>query len=97
MTRHEFTKDTRDLYTSLVLGLYDCPEMILPNADLISGLAAGTIDAIRQAFKEGLVVFMCPDLMEQLDGISAAEDEVEFRITHNGKTIGVVINSEVQW
>jgi hypothetical protein len=97
MKRHEFTKDTHDLYTSFVLGLYDCPEMVLPNADLISAIAEGDMDGIRQAFRNGMVVFMCPDLMDKLDTIAAINDEVEFRITHHDKTIGVVINSEVQW
>ena len=98
MTRHEFTKDTRELYTDLVLGLYDSPVFLEDDkiTGYLIGFATGNMLDIREAFGDSLVPMMCPDLMDQLEKLPP-DDEVEFRITHNGKTIGVVINSEVDW
>ena len=96
MTRHEFTKDTRYLYESLAIGVYDCPENFRVASPLLEALAFGNIEEIRQGFAEGMIGFMAPDLMMSLSDLPS-DDEVEIRVTHNGKTIGVVIDSEIAW
>ena len=94
--RHEYTKNTNELYSALVEGLYEVPEMIRPNVDLIEGLSEGNFDVIREGFRGGMVPFLVPDLMEELDNHPPL-DEVEFRIVHNGKTIGIIVDKDCQW
>ena len=96
MTRHEFTKDTRYLYEALSAGLYDCPECFRAAQPLMESLCLGDMFGIRQGFRDGMIGMMAPDLMAGLDELPK-DDEVEIRITHNGKTIGIVIDSEITW
>ena len=97
MTRHEFTKDTRYLYEALSAGLYDCPECFRTAAPLLEALCLGDMEGIRQGFRDGAIGMMAPDLMATLDEILKDDDEVEIRVTHLGKTIGIAINSEITW
>jgi len=96
MKRHEFTKDTRYLYLNLMESGYDCPETLEVTTSLLKDLSNGRIDGIRDGFMNGFIPMMAPDLMPFLDELPD-NDEIELRITHNGKTIGIVINSEITW
>lgn len=97
MKRHEITVTTQELYTAFAQSLFDCPEVMDGSVvDTLRALAHGNMDGIRKAFTDGYVPMMAPQHMEFLDSL-LAEDEVEFRVTHRGTTIGVVINSEVHW
>jgi len=96
MKRHEFTKDTRYLYNSLAESSYDCPGSFPVSFPILQALAEGDMEGIRQAFRDGMVAMMAPDLMPVLDEIPDGE-EIEIRITHERKTIGIVINSEITW
>jgi hypothetical protein len=96
MKRHEFTKDTRYLYTALMECSFDCPETFPVTFPILKALAEGDMEGIRQAFCDGMVAMMAPDLMPALEEIPDGE-EIEIRITHERKTIGIVIDSEITW
>jgi hypothetical protein len=96
MKRHEFTKNTRYLYLALAEAAYDCPEHHRVVSHLLESLSGGNMEGIRQGFRDGFIPMMAPDLMPFLDELPK-EDEIEIRINHDGKTIGIVINSEITW
>jgi hypothetical protein len=96
MKRHEFTKDTKYLYEALSMCSYDCPETFSVTFPILRALAEGDMEGIRQSFRDGMVAMMAPNLLPALDAIPDNE-EIEIRITHHGKTIGVVIDSEITW
>ena len=96
MKRHEFTKDTRYLYLALAESAFDCPEHHRVVSPLLEALSGGDMEGIRQGFRDGFIAMMAPDLMSILDEIPDGE-EIEIRITHERKTIGIVINSEIIW
>ena len=101
--RHEFEIDTRNMYDNLSTGFFDNPDLMEDNLNLLKDLAAGDIHSIREAFLSGMTMFLVPELMEQLESLTVRgtdpnpENEIEFRVIHNGKLIGVLIDSEIKW
>jgi hypothetical protein len=97
MIRHHYQVTTRELYSNLVEGLFSCPEMVRPNVDLIEALADENMTKIRVAFKVGLTTFLVPNLMEEFENLPN-EDEIEIRVLdQKGLTLGVVVNSEIEY
>ena len=92
--------DTRKMYNNLCEASFDMvsdgsnPNCVEENVDVLTSLAQGDMDGIRQAFKDGMTPFLVPDLIQAMD-----DDEVEneLRVWHLGGLIGVVINKEIMF
>ena len=93
-----FTTHTREIYNTLCESLFDIvsdgsnPVAIEQYSELLSSVARGDMEKIRQAFVDGMSPQLVPHLMNEID-----TDEInsEIRVFHNGKLIGVVIHDEI--
>ena len=89
--------DTKQVYENLTGSIWDMAGD-LPDTDsqvsammeLLPHYFEGDIDGIRQSFKDGFAFILVPDV-KQLD----SDEELEIRVHHRGKLIGVIINSEI--
>lgn len=88
---------TRDMYKSLTGSLYDCPENFDNCVGLLRALVNGKMETIREEFKSGMTTFLCPNLISDVELLEEKEItvEVEIHVYHNGKRIGVLVDSEV--
>jgi len=73
-------------------------------SEVSRALFTGDITGIRKAFLNGFTVMLLPEeafnfLVPYLDGKTDEQltDSIELRIIHNGRTIGVLVDRELQY
>ena len=96
--RVELNYDTREMYQTFTEHLYDMssddpnfPGLSADNQNLLQSLMTGDIDGIRQGFKDGMTFFVVnSNEVDRDDG-----KETEIRVFHQGKLIGIIIDSEI--
>jgi hypothetical protein len=94
-----FTVTTREMFDSFMDALkdiiWDTPIVAheTENAKVLAALANGEMNAIRDAFIEGNTPFLVPNNI--MLSIDKDDCDVEIRIMHDGKLIGIVIDSEL--
>lgn len=102
--------DTIELYKnyleSIGMALFDSPDLFEANIGAefwghLRGIADEDMDAIRHLFRMGETVFLIPNRMKEIDfreGDSRNNIEKEIRVySRDGKLMGVVINSEINY
>lgn len=85
------TKEIYDFYVGIAKDVLWNTESYRFDVGLINALVRGNFEAIRKQFKDGnTAMLMHMDTME-------ANANAEIRITHNGRVLGVILNSEIYY
>lgn len=94
--RHQIEITVRELFNNLSDQMMD-PEQFEVIIPILRSIVQRDIEGIRKSFKDGMTVFLIPDQMEVLDSLPE-ETEIEIRVLdNNGKTLGIIVNDEINW